>query len=128
LEIRRMTNRDDVFYQLMGPYLARREVEKEIGFPIYDEDGKEWFVAIDDGAVVGFCYRFKGHIGSCYVVEERRRQGLFRQLLKAAMKDATGTIAIRTKSEIMKALLEKEGFASVGNRGSFIEYRKEMPS
>ena len=54
VKITRMTNRDPGFYELVGPFLSRREIVAEIGAPIWDDDGKDWFVARRGKKVLGF--------------------------------------------------------------------------
>lgn len=130
LKIIRLTNRDPRFYPMLGPFLARRDVEKEIGYKVYDDDGKEWLIAVDDGQVAGFCYlwpRPKGRyqIGSCYVKEESRRKGVFGKLLKEALSGVKGAVTLTTKNPTLKATLLKEGFAELRARGAFTEYVKE---
>jgi len=50
-----MTNEDNDFYAIMGPYLSSREIVKEIGAPVWDDSDKVWFIAIrDNRTVLGF--------------------------------------------------------------------------
>lgn len=135
MEIVKLKNRDPEFYSLMGPFLARRDVEKEIGYRIYDDDNKEWFVARESedvgGDVIGFCYRQekpKGtyQIGSCYVVDAHRSKGALKKLLMRAMSGLEGTAYLTTKNEHLKKVLVEMRFAEVGRRGSFTRYGKEL--
>lgn len=52
--IRRLTNQDAGFYPLLGPFLARRSVVEAVGGPVWDDDGKQWFVAMDRRDLAGF--------------------------------------------------------------------------
>ncbi len=131
MKIFQMDNKDKGFYTTMGPFLARREIEKEIGYKIYDDDGKVWFTVIDGKKTIGFCYRFeksKGNyqVGSCYVVEEERNNGIFKQLLNEATKDIHGTVTLTTKNKYLTAMLINEGFNVEKAKGSFVEFRKEL--
>lgn len=49
-----MTNEHPDFYRMLGPFLARKEIVKELGGPIWDEDKKIWFLAMQDGNIAGF--------------------------------------------------------------------------
>ncbi len=126
-----LKNNHQDFYLLMGPFLARREIEKEIGYQLYDDDDKEWFIALERGYVVAFCYRqekTKGtfQIGSCYTVEERRQKGIFKKLLAKTTKGLKGNVELTTRNKDLQRLLIREGFTEIGTRGSFARYRKEF--
>lgn len=131
MEIVQLTNQDARFYLLLGPFLARREVEKEIGYRIYDDDGKVWFVALEGGTVIGLCYRWEKmpgtfQIGSCYTVPEHRGKGVFQALLGAAMQGISGRVQLTTNNPQVMAILEKHGFSVQSQRGSFIQYGREV--
>ncbi len=126
-----INNKDNRFYSLMGPFLARRKIEKEIGYKIYDDDDKEWFVALEGNAVAGFCYRTEKpketfQIGSCYTVEEYRRKEVFKRLLTQAIKCKAKCINMTTRNVILKETLLKNGFSEIGKIGSFTKYRREL--
>ena len=130
MKILRMTNQDKAFYSIMGPFLARREIEKEIGYPIYDDDGKVWFIALKGKEVIGFCYiaeKKKQHyqLGSYYVIKGNRHKGVFRILFNNAIDGVNGTIALTTKNDYVKEFLAEEGFTVTQARGGFTEYSKE---
>ena len=131
MEIITLTNQDERFYPLMGPFMARRDVEKEIGYKIYDDDGKVWFVALEDGAVIGFCYRWEKstgcfQIGSCYTVPEHRGKGVFQALLSAAMHGISGRVQMTTNNPQVMSILEKHGFTALTQRGSFKQYWRDI--
>lgn len=131
MKIIRKTNQEKGFYSILGPFLARREVEREIGYKIYDDDGKEWLIATENESILGFCYLWKKskehyQVGSCYVVEQHRQKGVFRKLLVTATKDIEGTVTLTTKNNVMKQILLKEGFDAKKERGGFVEYAKEF--
>lgn len=54
VKIRRLNNQDAEFYPLLGPFLARREVVDAVGGPLWDDDEKQWFVAMEGRQVAGF--------------------------------------------------------------------------
>jgi len=132
MKIIRLTNQDRNFYNTLGPFLARRDIEREIGYKIYDDDDKEWLVATEMNKIVGFCYiqeKPKSHyrIGSCYVVDRYRQKGVFKELFKNATKNIKGGIVtLTTKNKYLCEMLIKEGFMGGKKRGSFTEYIKEF--
>lgn len=86
--IHRIDNANDCFYRLVGPLLGNRQAIKELGGPIYDDPGKQWFVATQDGAALGICamrlYRI-AEFCSDYTVPRWRNQGVYRELFKARL-------------------------------------------
>jgi len=130
VKIERLTNKDKKFYPTMGPFLARRGVEKEIGYPIYDDPDKVWLIARELSNVQGFCYlleKKKGiyQVGSCYVVEEYRQMGIFKTLLDEAMRGLSGKVQLTTRNPVLSKVLVDKGFSPGKSRGSFTEYIRE---
>jgi GNAT superfamily N-acetyltransferase len=89
LKIRRMTNESRGFYALLGPYLARRSIAKELGGMTWDDDGLEWFVATRGTQLLGFCAlrqsNGKAELRSSYVLPKHRRAGVYRLLFLARL-------------------------------------------
>lgn len=117
LTVRQLTNRDSDFYTLMGPYLSRRAIVKEIGYPIWDDDDKVWFVALKDRGLVGFAaISLDGNIGvlkSAYVRPEHRKQGIYRVLLQSRIEYARerGCSQLRaTATKLSAQALAEAGF------------------
>lgn len=117
-----LTNEDPEFYRLIGPLLARREVEREIGGRIYDEDGKTWFAACDDtGALLGFCAAVPGDPAvycSDYVLPARRRQGVYSALSAARAAAFPGRARAVCNAASLPAYLAA-GFREVRRKGRF---------
>lgn len=71
-ELLTLTNKDPKFYQLIGPFLGRRDVHRAIGSAVYDDDDKTWLVITTGKRVEGFiAYRPQKGVTvaeSCYVV------------------------------------------------------------
>jgi len=131
MKIKRLTNQDKNFYNTLGPFLARRDIEREIGYKVYDDDGKEWLIATEMNKIIGFCYiqeKPKSHyrIGSCYVVDKYRQKGVFKELFKNAIKNIKGVATMTTKNKHLMGMLIKHGFTESKQRGSFTEYSKEF--
>jgi GNAT superfamily N-acetyltransferase len=123
IEIRKLTNRDDGFYALVGPFLARRSVVAEIGGALWDDDDKTWFVAIADGEAVGFCAARQTSTGtmfqSAYVVPGHRREGIYKALLDTRDEAYPGPAKATCSPTSLPALLRR-GFAETGRRGRFV--------
>lgn len=82
-----MTNRSDQFYLSMGPLLSRREIVKEVGGPIWDDDSKRWFLYMNShGTVIGFAAMIATekvvHMCSSWVRPGHRRQGIGASLVR----------------------------------------------
>jgi len=130
LTIRAMTNREPGFYPLLGPFLARREVVQEIGGPIWDDDGKIWFVALDeDGLVAGFCAaRDMGRyvsFTSDYVLPEHRNRGVYKALFAERMRHYRGRqvrAVCRPGAAIVYAAY---GFRQTGETKEFVRMRRD---
>ncbi|MCL2310941.1 MAG: GNAT family N-acetyltransferase [Firmicutes bacterium] len=83
--IKQITNKDENFYLIMGRFLSKREIVKEFGCPIWDDDNKIWFLAYDKIDLLGFVSLLnkedKCTIESAYVLPQYRLKGIFRQLI-----------------------------------------------
>jgi GNAT superfamily N-acetyltransferase len=133
-EIISLTNRDPRFYVLMGPYLAQRKIARELGGPIWDDEGAIWFVALSPPTqgrtvghqVLGFASaREKGQhveLDNAYVLPAYRGHGIYRALLEERLRIwAPGTTfrALTTQNSV-DALLRR-GFTIRRRRGQYTE-------
>jgi len=131
MKIRRITNESPEFYELLGPYLARREVHRDLGAPPWDDDGKVWFVAVRGKRVVGFCAYTIGsgkvHLESAYVAPEARGSGVYDALFKARLADLSPPATLR--STIRHAALpefRRHGFKVVRRLKNFVVVEKGL--
>lgn len=119
-----LTNSNPDFYTLLGPYLARREVHKQAGGPIYDDDNKTWIVATDNGQVTGFIgIRTQGPTAvaeSCYLVDEAD-DDLLGLLVHAAVASVAPTPVRATVRHSRATTYIKAGFTEVGRTNGFIK-------
>lgn len=92
----RMTNTTPGFYQRLGPFLARREIARELGSPIWDDDDLTWLVVAERGDVLGFCAlrerRDATELRSVYVTPMNRNRGVFATLVSAAGRPLRATV------------------------------------
>ena len=48
----KITNEHPKFYQYMGKFFGSRTIERQINDRIYDDNGKVWYICIEDGKVM----------------------------------------------------------------------------
>lgn len=127
-EVIALTNTDPRFYALLGPFLARKDVTREVGAPLWDEDGKAWVIALEGGHVAAFgaILSQKGHVRftSDYVLPQWRSKGLHRRLIRERLKATEGSPAIAVCSRDGLRAYLAEGFTPVRERGRFTEVRR----
>lgn len=127
-EVIALTNADERFYPLLGPFLARREVVREVGAPLWDEDGKAWVAITQGGKVAAFgaIANGNGHarFTSDYVLPAHRGGGLHRRLIRERLKATEGTPAVAVCSQAGLAAYLAEGFKPVRERGRYTEVRR----
>lgn len=128
-----LTNEDPRFYALLGPYLARREIVAELGFPVYDDPGKVWFVALDGEAVAGFTglrlERGKAHFTSDYVRPGYRQQGVYDRLMAARLTYASDK-ASNAHAAVTKAAqhtYERHGFLAGKQYKRYTKVSRSLP-
>lgn len=125
-----MVNTDPGFYGIMGPVFGSREIEKELGGKVYDDQDRVWFVARHEGSLAGVCsYETKSkkaYLKSDYVYPEFRGQGLWNKLCdmrERAAFEHVDELVVTAKGE-HKDIWLKRGFEETGKRGSYVTMRK----
>lgn len=116
-----LTNAHPDFYRLAGPFLGSRDVEREVGGRLYDDDGKTWFAVIEGGRAAGVCAAVPGDVTlwqSAYVLPGRRRAGIYSALLAARSAAFPGRARATCNAASLPALLAA-GFREVRRKGSF---------
>lgn len=126
-----MTNSHPDFYRLIGPFLAKRSIAKEIGGTlldgvIWDDDEKQWFVALQDGAVAGFATMLPPNTAQtilfceAYVLPEYRDHGLYTRLLDERLAHCPAECSIRILVHPpLLSFYEAKGFVRKRDRGKF---------
>ena len=87
LRIRTMSNVHPDFYRLMGKWFGSRQAQKEIGYPIFDDYEKEWYLAFEDSVLIGFASEMNSYISDCYVLPEFRRRRVLMEILTAMIRN-----------------------------------------
>ena len=124
--ITRMDSEHPDYYAVVGKLALDGDVAKGTLAPLTTEPGKSWWVAIVDGAVVGFCAAVP-HGGSCtlksmFVFADHRRQGIASQLFEARWQWCQQLGAMNFKSVVTPELVStfrKYGFEVKSQRGKF---------
>lgn len=125
-----LTNEDQAFYQLVGPWLSRRHVAQELGSPVWDDDGKTWWVAMRDGSLAGFAAaRPKGkgvEFCSAWVRPEYRGQGIYRCLFTERLAAQPRGVELTARcSQAALPLHLEHGFRLVREVGRFTIVARE---
>jgi ParB-like chromosome segregation protein Spo0J len=118
-----VTNDHPGFYQLIGPFLGRREIAAETGGPLHDDDGKTWLAALEDGRAAGICAARPAADGvtvyqSDYVLPACRGRGVYRALSAARAAAFPGKARAVCSAAVLPAYLAG-GFREVRRRGRF---------
>ena len=127
-QVLRLTNQEEPFYSLIGPFLSRREIVGELGSPVWDDDGKVWFVAVSEDGVIG-CVgvqqkRAHSLISSLYVIPEGRKQVVGATLLARALGETKGEVRA-VVTEMSRELFTLAGFEETGARGGFTLMKRD---
>ncbi len=119
------------FYSKMGKYFAEKEYQNELPY-LHNEDGKVWFVAMEEKKVAGFASlvieNTKIVLATSYVEPEFRKRGFYKKLIDANMKYCKGIekpFVCTTNNEIVKKHLEKLGFEIYRQTKNYWFLRKE---
>lgn len=117
--IKVFTNQHPDFYRVMGPFLSRREIVAETGFPTWDDDSKTWLVASSGSEVLGFCSydtRSNGSLirmGSDYVLPQYRRLGIYRALFEEREHLTSGSSKRAVATHYSGAAFARSGYVEV---------------
>ena len=113
-----LTNNDPEFYTLVGPLLSRREIVKELGNAVWDDDGKQWTVAIADNEVLGICAAHQNAVCSFYVKPGNRGMTIGYALLHECLK-ANQEVTSAVATDASYDLFDAAGFKETGSRGKY---------
>ena len=115
-----MTNKGALFYPTMGPRLSNREIVRELGYPVWDDPGKTWFVALDGRILLGFCALLPSvpvRFTSDYVLPAYRRRGIYSRLFAARMETAAELPCRASATQASLPMFERHGFTNRGHAG-----------
>lgn len=123
MQIISLTNKRKGFYGLMGPFLAKRAIVKELGAHPWDDDGKVWTIGLDRGKVLGFvAHIVRGNVAllcSDFVLPENRSKGIYAALFERRMA-ILGAMPMRaTATDQSREMYAKSGFKKIGKKGRY---------
>lgn len=105
-------------WNLVGRWLGRRDIENEIGYPVYNAPGTIW--EVED---YGFCSFVEGEIKYLYVMPEHRGTGLGRKLVLDAI-GIEGKCRVRANKNSLHLFLTL-GFQPVSSTKNFTLLRRQ---
>lgn len=123
LKIRTMSNDSQGFYQLLGPLMGSRAVEKEVGIRLYDDSDKEWYLAFIDDALAGVASVRGNVVSDCYVKPQYRDKGAMTRMLQSIMKNHHGALRA-TCTGMSVGIFERAGFILKSRTKNF--YKMEI--
>ena len=125
--IRTIENSDTEFYALIGPLLSRRDIVKDQGGNMWDDDGKVWFAAVgtESQGVMGVCAYVKRskYLWYCsdYVLPGWRGQGVYNGLFVARDIATTGQPVRSRCTPMSVGTFTRFGFITTGMTGSYAD-------
>jgi hypothetical protein len=127
MDIVLITNEHPDFYTLIGPFLARRHVDKAYGGRMWNEDGMAWFVALaPDREVMGFAALSPGkrelRVCNEYIRPEYREQGhvIQSQLIDSVLASCpANSTVIATADPSKRDLYGEKGFTLLRSKGKY---------
>jgi GNAT superfamily N-acetyltransferase len=117
---------DDALWGKIGRYFADRVVRQELGGPLSSDDAYTWWVAEDNGTVVGFAAvevsSKSAKLRHAFVRHNYRGRGAYQTLLTARLDWLRGQHIARvsaTCTDMSRHSLDEAGFRKIGSRGKY---------
>lgn len=115
---------DPAVYTAIGPFAMDREVERELGYPIYTTPEHRWIIA-RSGGVVAFgglvlVGSDRARLDWTYVVPDHRRKGLFAAIGERKLALCEGRrVTTCTRSLWLLPWFARHGFVPTRPRGEW---------
>ena len=109
---------DANFYCNMGKFFGSRQVAKEVGINIYDDSNKRWFVYFENDVIVGFASLKNNLVSDCYVIPEKRNNGIFTYILNFLIQSSYGKLNANC-TQASKKVFNNLGFTEVRKSKNF---------
>lgn len=109
------------FYRIVGPWLGNRQIENEIGYPVYNDPDTQWIAEPGLGFVTFRVWAGgqHGRINVLYVAREHRLQGRAVSLVsKALTQIGEGRVTVSANRN-SRHLFEGFGFTAVRETKNF---------
>ena len=110
--VKKITNKDEKFYQYMGKFFGSRLVQSLTNDRIYDDDNKEWYIYKKDDVVKAFVSIHKDVIKNIYTTNAKYLEEILENV--KSENNITYSIVTNYYSEIY----EKCGF-KINKSGSY---------
>lgn len=114
-----------ILHAALGPFFGRLDVEREMGAPLRNAPNKRWWLAFDDGAVVGFCgldeTRSSVRLVSDYVAPKCRGRRIYDRMFRAriAVARKLAPVIRSTCTNASRGTFERYGFCRVRQKGAY---------
>lgn len=118
-----MSNDSQGFYQLLGPLMGSRSVEKEVGIRMYDDADKEWYTAWMDEVFVGVASVRGCVVSDCYVKPSYRYKGAMTAMLKSIVNNHPGHLKA-TCTSMSREIFAAFGFNQVSATKNFYKMER----
>ena len=94
IRIERCDHGEDDFWERLGPYFASRDVERELGVSLTSDESHTWWLAFDNGSLVGFAAAERLKNGTnilrhAWIEPEWRGEGIHEELVDRRLEDLT---------------------------------------
>ncbi len=100
----KITNEHPKFYQYMGKFFGSRLIERQINDRIYDDNGKTWYIYVENEKVMAFISVNKNVIKNIYAMKEEYLEEILRKIKNE------NVITYSIVPRCYKSLYEKCGF------------------
>lgn len=120
--IEKMSQSDEGFWILMGPFFASAKVKRDLGIAMSSDESYRWIIALEKGEMVGFVAIVPGK--GCEQVKHlystNSDSAVLAKLLKAATKTKQRKLATVLPEDL--PLWEAHGFINTGKtKGRYVE-------
>lgn len=75
MRVEKLARGDAMFYQRLGPIFGSREIGKEVGISVYDDEDKVFYAAFDGDVMLGIASVRKGLVSDCWTGAAASIQG-----------------------------------------------------
>lgn len=118
------------FFATLAKLLLKKEVGKEIGYPVYHYPNSKYCVKIIKDEIAGFA-SMREIDGLTlfeydYVIPSHRKKGIYGSLLKFREGKTKGIARIETCNDVVKVILKRLNYKPVKNNGSWTYFQKQL--
>lgn len=121
MRVEKLNRGDAMFYQRLGPIFGSREIGKEVGISVYDDEDKVFYAAFEGDVMLGIASVRKGLVSDCWTAPQHRFKGALTAILSTILKDSGALRATCTPASVNVFL--RAGFVKVGSIGKFTKVK-----